>query len=163
MSLLVHKKTSLWPRIRHCLKQGLNYFNNTRACFYFDLTVCVLFLSLLWFDLQLLSLLFLVIRDQFLSMLLLFLKSNPLPHSLQSLNYNQLNVWLNQAKLTYYRTVSSDLWIWLVDFHCRFSLSVSLHLSVFTVFQAVRLCVAWQLITFDHALGSFETIFKEQT
>jgi len=28
------------------------------------------------------------------------------------------------------------------------------------VSQAVSLCVAWQHITVDHALGSFETIFK---
>lgn len=41
------KITTLWQRIRHCLKQGLNYFNKTRACFYFDLTrsycVCIHF------------------------------------------------------------------------------------------------------------------------
>ncbi len=170
VSLLVHKKTSLWPRIRHCLKRELNYFNKTRACFYFDLTVCVLFLSLLWFGLQLLSLCYfwvLEINSFECSTYLFSSKARlcffPL-FFLQSLNHKQMNMWLKQAKdwnghiIQLLLIVASD-WFMLTGV---FPLFVSLR-SVFTAFQAFSLCVAWQHVTVDHALSSFETIFKEQT
>jgi len=66
------QKITLWQRIRHCLKQRLNYFNKTRACFYFDLvrSYCVpihLFSLCFWIGLRLLSLILKVIGDYFLS------------------------------------------------------------------------------------------------